>query len=128
LGLFWKFFKFSVVGFSGLFVDFGITFLLKEKLKIPKYVANGCGFVVAATSNYFLNRWWTFESHNPHVEKEFLSFFLISLIGLGINTLIIWILVSKFKWNFYLGKLAAIVVTTLWNFVANLLITFSGIL
>ncbi|HOI49912.1 MAG TPA: GtrA family protein [Prolixibacteraceae bacterium] len=128
MGLFWKFFKFSVVGFSGLFVDFGITFLLKEKLKIPKYVANGCGFVVAATSNYFLNRWWTFESHNPHVEKEFLSFFLISLIGLGINTLIIWILVSKFKWNFYLGKLAAIVVTTLWNFVANLLITFSGIL
>ena len=124
--LFWKFIKFSVVGFSGLLIDFGVTFLLKEKLKVQKYLANAAGFCIAATTNYLLNRWWTFQSHNPQVEREFTLFFLISLVGLGINTLILWILVSKFHVRFYTGKFFAIVVTTGWNFFANLLITFAG--
>lgn len=124
--LFWKFVKFSVVGFSGLLIDFGVTYLLKEKLKVQKYLANAAGFCIAATTNYLLNRWWTFQSHNPQVEKEFTLFFLISLVGLGINTLILWFLVSKFHMRFYAGKFFAIVVTTAWNFFANLLITFAA--
>ncbi len=120
-----KFIKFGVVGFTGLFVDFGLTWLGKEKLKIQKYVANAIGFSAAATSNYILNRIWTFKSHNPQIAKEFSSFILISLIGLGINTFVIWFLVSKTKMNFYIAKVIAIVVVTLWNFLANLLITFN---
>ena len=122
---FFKFIKFSLVGFSGLFVDFGITYLTKEKLNIPKYVANAIGFIMAATSNYFLNRVWTFKSNNPEVMVEFTEFFLISLIGLGLNTLLLWILVSKFKVNFYLAKVFAIILVTIWNFLANAFITFN---
>ena len=62
-----KFIKFGVVGFSGVFVDFGITYLCKEKIKINKYVSNAIGFICAATSNYILNRIWTFESENADV-------------------------------------------------------------
>ena len=47
-----KFFKFVIVGFSGLIVDFSITFLLKEKLKIHRYLSNSAGFTVAASTNY----------------------------------------------------------------------------
>lgn len=124
--LFYKFVKFCVVGFSGMAVDFGFTWLCKEKLRIQKYIANAIGFCIAATTNYFLNRIWTFESQNPEVLTEFSNFFIISIIGLGINSLVLWILVSKFKMNFYLAKLIAIIVTTLWNFVANLLYTFNN--
>jgi putative flippase GtrA len=51
-----KFIKFCLVGFSGIFVDFGITYFFKEVVKIQKYVANAIGFSLAATTNYFLNR------------------------------------------------------------------------
>ncbi len=123
--LFQKFIKFGVVGFSGLFVDFGITWFTKEKLKIPKYVANAIGFSSAATTNYFLNRIWTFESTNPEIIIEYGEFILISFIGLLINTFILYLLVSKLKMNFYIAKVFAIGLVTIWNFFANVIITFN---
>ena len=119
-----KFLKFGVVGFSGVFVDFGITYLFKEIMKINKYVSNAIGFVCAATSNYILNRIWTFQSENADVATEYGKFMLVSAIGLGINSLTLYILTDKLKWNFYLSKIFAIGMATLWNFFANLLFTF----
>ncbi len=124
-GLIRKFIKFGLVGFTGLFVDFGVTFLFKEKLKWQKYVANSIGFLSAATSNYFLNRMYTFHSVDPKVLVEYSQFMIISLIGLLINTLVLWLIVSKLKWNFYFSKLLAIGVVTIWNFGANAFITFA---
>ena len=121
-----KFIKFGVVGFSGVFIDFSITYLCKEKLRIQKFVANAIGFIVAATSNYYFNRIWTFKSTNPEVAVEFGNFLFISIIGLGINSVVLWVLNAKFKLNFYFAKLLAIVVTTFWNFIANYLYTFAA--
>jgi len=120
-----RFIKFGLVGFSGLFVDFGFTFLFKEKLKIQKYVSNAIGFILAASSNYFLNRVWTFQSENPEILIEYSEFLLISIVGLGVNTLILWMLVNYTRWNFYFAKLFAIGFVTLWNFFANNYITFA---
>ncbi len=120
-----KFLKFGLVGFTGLFVDYGFTWLCKEKLRLQKYLSNAIGFTLAASSNYFLNRIWTFQSTNPEVFLEYSEFILISLIGLILNTFILWQVVSRFKINFYLAKLFAIAVVTVWNFVANLLFTFA---
>lgn len=122
--LIFKLVKFCVVGFSGMFVDFGTTWLLKEKARINKYLANSTGFVLAASSNYVINRVWTFHSHNQQIATEYFSFIGISIIGLGINNLIIFILTEKLKLNFYLSKLFAIGVVTIWNFVMNYLVTF----
>jgi len=123
--LVYKFLKFGVVGASGVVVDFGYTYISKEIIKIQKYVANAIGFTLAATSNYFLNRWWTFHSHNPHIGVEYSKFLVISILGLGINSFVIWILVSKYNKNFYISKLFAIGVVTLWNFIFNMVFTFA---
>ena len=120
----WKFLKFCIVGFSGMIIDFGTTWLLKEKFKINKYIANSTGFILAASSNYLLNRLWTFHSYNPRIVTEYASFILISVIGLAINNLIIFLLNEKMKINFYLSKLFAIGVVTIWNFFMNYVITF----
>ena len=120
-----KFIKFAVVGCSGMIVDFGLTYLCKEKLRFNKYVSNTIGFICAATSNYFLNRIWTFQSTNDGVALEYGKFMVFSAIGLGINSLVLYLLTDKLKWNFYISKLFAIGAATLWNFFSNLLFTFA---
>ena len=124
-GVLLKFIKFGVVGISGLIIDFVVTYLCKEKLKIHKLLSNAIGFCIAATNNYVLNRIWTFQSVNDKIGVEFAEFFGVSIIGLGINTLVLWILNEKFKFNFYFSKLCAIGTATLWNFVANYCFTFA---
>jgi putative flippase GtrA len=120
-----KILKFGLVGFSGMLIDFSLTWLLKEKVRINKYIANSAGFIAAASSNYYWNRIWTFGSHSKEVANEYMSFVLISLIGLGINNFVIYLLTRKLKLNFYLSKLIAIMVVTVWNFTMNLLFTFA---
>ena len=122
LGL--KFLKFCTVGFSGLAIDFGITYLAKEKLKFNKYVANSLGFSIASTSNYFLNKVWTFQDTNPDAITHFSKYIFIALIGLLLNNLIIYLLVNKKEVTFYWAKLIAIGIVVFWNFIANYNFTF----
>ena len=123
----YKFLKFCVVGVTGTIIDFGLTWICKEKLKIPKFVANAIGFVVAATSNYILNRVWTWGSTNEQVGVEYVKFFGVSLIGLGLNTLILYLLHEKMKLNFWFSKVVATGVVMVWNFLANHYFTFAGV-
>ncbi len=119
-----KLFKFIIVGFSGLIIDFSITFLCKEKVLLNKYISNSIGFTIAASSNYFFNRIWTFNSNNSEVLIEFSSFLLVSIIGLLINNSTLYLIHTKMKINFYLAKFGAIFITTFWNFFANYFFTF----
>lgn len=122
--LFFKFFKFGIVGVSGVVVDFGVTWLLKELLRLNKYLANSSGFACAVVSNYFLNRWWTFHSADPNVGAQFVKFSIVALVGLGMNNAIIFLLTERKGVKFYQAKLIATGVVMLWNFGANLLFTF----
>jgi putative flippase GtrA len=119
-----KLLKFGIVGCSGMIIDFGTTYLCKEILKINKFISNGIGFILAATSNYFLNRNWTFNSQTEDIGTQYVQFMIVSAIGLGINSIVLYLLNEKLKWNFYFSKLIAIAITTIWNFFANLLFTF----
>lgn len=137
--LLYKFVKFGVVGASGMVVDFAVLFLLRDVVGLHDLVANTISFTAAASSNYFLNRIWTFRSHDEKVVAEYAKFLLVSTVGLIINNGVL--LLSHVLWteayesgsvalfgvdvdDFYLFKLLAIAVTTLWNFFGNLLFTF----
>ncbi|MBP6231260.1 MAG: GtrA family protein [Paludibacteraceae bacterium] len=119
-----QFIKFCVVGGTGVIVDFGLTFLFKEKLKINKYIANSFGFIAAASSNFLLNRIWTFENTDPNISNQYLLFFFFSLIGLSINNAVIYLVLKYKNINFYLVKICAIGVVTIWNFFMNFFFTF----
>lgn len=72
-----QFLKFCIVGGSGVFVDFGITYLCKEWLRLNKYVANSLGFLCASTTNYILNRIWTFHNENPDITDSTSAFWAL---------------------------------------------------
>lgn len=118
--------KFAAVGLLGMGIDFSITWLLKEKLKVNKFLANGIGFSAAVLNNYVLNRIWTFTSKNPQILVEFLYFLGISCIGLSLNTLFLYLFHQRLGLNFYFSKLLAIGMVFIWNFSANLLFTFNS--
>lgn len=120
-----KFLKFGLVGFTGLIIDFGVTFLVKERLRWNKYVANSLGFILASINNYILNRLWTFHSHDPEIGWQFSKFLLVGVAGLIINNLIVYLLTEKARLNFYVSKFIAIVVVFIWNFLLNYLYTFT---
>ncbi|WP_018479574.1 GtrA family protein [Pontibacter roseus] len=120
-----KFLKFGLVGFSGLVLDFGVTFVAKERLRWNKYIANSLGFIVASVNNYILNRLWTFHSADPDIGWQFSKFLGVALAGLLLNNLIVYLLTEKAKLNFYLAKFIAIVVVFVWNFLLNYLYTFT---
>ena len=121
-----KFVKFGIVGVSGVVVDFGITALLRDGMGLNQYIANSTGFACAVVSNYILNRAWTFRSKNPGIAAEFGKFALVALFGLTLNNGIIYLLNERYKVNFYLAKLVATAVVTVWNFWANYTFTFIG--
>lgn len=121
-----QFIKFCVVGGSGVVVDFSITYALKEWLKLNKYIANSVGFICAATSNYVLNRIWTFQSNDPQIARQYLIFIGIASIGLIINNATIYILNDKLHLNFYFSKLLAIGAVTMWNFLMNYFFNFAA--
>lgn len=125
-----KFIKFGVVGASGMVVHGGVLYLLKELAGINPFVANTIGFITAATTNYFLNRIWTFRSKEKQVGVEYLKFILVSVVGLGVNNGTMWLLGKLLPtwfddWHFYLIWVVAVGVTTLWNFFGNMLFTFA---
>lgn len=129
-----KFIKFAVVGASGAVIAFGLTALCKGIFGIPELLSNAIGFTVAATSNYFLNRVWTWRSTSKEVGIEYAKFFFVSLVGLGLNSLIVFLLkdisiVPRFvetniDWDFWVAKIIATGIVMVWNFLANNLFTF----
>ncbi|PPL04677.1 GtrA family protein [Parapedobacter indicus] len=123
---FTKFLRFGLVGLSGVVVDFGITWLCKEKFKFHKYVANSLGFCTATVTNYLLNKYWTFHATGQDMFFEFSKFVGFALVGLLINNLVLFLLHGKMKLNFYLSKLIAIAIVSIWNFLGNYLYTFSA--
>ena len=129
-----KFLKFGIVGASGMVVDFGVLYLMRNVLGLPDLWANTISFTAAATSNYFLNRVWTWRSTSRNVGVEYAKFFFVSLIGLGLNSLIVFLLkdtsiVPRFvdttlDWDFWVAKIIATAIVMVWNFLANNFFTF----
>lgn len=120
-----KIIRFGLVGASGMVLDYAVTFLSKEFFLFDKYIANFFGFAVAATSNYFLNRLFVFNDQARSHRRQYTGFIGIALIGLALNSGIIWLLTDKlFALNFYMAKGIAIGIVFIWNFALNNWVNF----
>ena len=122
--LFQKMLKFGIVGLSGMCIDFSITWVCKEKLKLNKYIANTIGFTVAVVSNFSLNYVWTFKGVHSSIPSSFALFVLFAIIGLILNNLFVYLFHGLGSLNFYLSKVLAIAGVFIWNFSSNYFFNF----
>lgn len=138
-----RFAKFAVVGAAGSVTDFTVLNVLVQLFGFMPVVANIFSFAAAVMQNFALNRRWTFpESKERQAGRQLMQFALISIIGLGINTVILatvdhllidfWTqLVGHehlgFTISYNFAKLFAIGVVLFWNFAGNRLWTYRGL-
>lgn len=121
------FFKFSVSGLCGVLTNFLLTFLLKEKLFLNKYISNSSALTIALFINFILNRNWTYQVNLEPVFSQFLKFLLVVTVSVLINHVIVYVSHKNFKFNFYFSKLIAVALVFLWNFVMHSVYTFKSI-
>ncbi|WP_028263998.1 GtrA family protein [Atopobium fossor] len=121
--------KFGIVGVVATFVDFGIMIALHEWLGINPIFASAISFTFAAIFNYLASMRYVFI-HREDLSKtrEFIIFFVLSVVGLILNSLIMWagefvftaVGVNYANGPYYVGvKVVATGLVMVWNFVSR---------
>lgn len=125
-----QFIKFGLVGVSNTAVDWITFFVLTNFLMTAKSAeptAKAIAFVVAVLNSYLWNTIWTFRKEYKSSTKSndssgkiiFVKFFVVSLIGWGIN----YLSFKYTRFNLNQGQLVSLIAAsgsaTLWNFFAN---------
>ncbi len=86
--------KFGLVGATCFVIDFAITLGLKA-LGVHYLIAAFWGFVISVTANYLLSFRFVFERKEElNRRTEFIIFVALSVVGLGINELIMYLCVD----------------------------------
>lgn len=128
-----RFVKFGLVGTLGTIVDFGVLNLLILVAGTAKFWANSCSFALAALSNFFWNRVWTFpESRERPLGRQLAQFLAVSVGGYGINQALFlsldrWVFGGWGTLGYNVAKAVAIVVVLFWNYGANRVWTYRGL-
>jgi putative flippase GtrA len=114
--------KFCAVGAVGYGVNLAVYAVLIHA-GLHYLLAATCSFLVAVTSNYILNRVWTFRDRRAGIAAQGMRFFTVSLASLAANLLVLHLLVT-FGAGKLVGQAIAIVLVTPLNFVGNKLWSF----
>ncbi|MEH1779217.1 MAG: glycosyltransferase [Nostoc sp.] len=123
-----RFLRFGLVGFSGVFVDMAILYLLSDPTTLawPLTRSKIIAGEIAILNNFFWNDAWTFADVSARQQewhqrlKRFLKFNAICLAGLVLNVLILNLVFNFLIHNRYIANFIAIAVATIWNFWINL--------
>ena len=125
LGPIARFFRFGLVGFSGVFVDLGIFYVLRSQ-DVGLTSSAAISGELAIINNFLWNDFWTFSdisSHQPGKRqrlKRLMKFNIVCLLGLVLNVSIVNFFFNILGINEYIAKLLAIAAVTVWNFWLNL--------
>lgn len=119
-----QFIKFGLVGLSSTAIDWSIFYLLNLTFGVYYLYAKVFSFAIAVINSFIWNRRWTFRSQDPNQMRQFSKFLTIALIGLGLNTLIMYIVVTVLNQQPIAGLVAASAIVVFWDFLANKFYTF----
>ena len=119
--LFIQLIKFGLVGGIAFLIDYGIMVFLTEVFKIPSLISAAISFTVSVIFNYIASVKWVFDvdKEKNSKTKELVVFILLSIVGLGINELIMWIMDKEFGIYYMISKIVATIVVMCYNFITR---------
>jgi dolichol-phosphate mannosyltransferase len=121
-----RFISYGLIGFSGVFVDMAVFYLLRTSLNLPVGRSTILSAEVAVINNFLWNDIWTFGDFSrtqPGRRQRlirFLKFNVICLMGIILQALLVSFMYDFLGLNEFVAKLIAIAMVTLWNFWINL--------
>lgn len=120
--------RFFTVGASGLVVNYAASFLLSSIIPNIWYIhATLFGIILSITSNFVLNKIWTFEDRNfspRHLFKQYVLFIALCTLGAIIQLSLVYVFVEYSHIEYAISLLLAVCIASLSNFLLNKKITF----
>lgn len=115
-----QFLKFGVVGVIAFAIDYGVLMLLNVGFGVNSVVAAGISFTVSVVFNYLASMRFVF-THREDLSRtrEFVIFVVLSVVGLGINEVIMWLglqTIGGSPFAVTAAKVVATAVVMVWNF------------
>ena len=118
--LFSQIIKLGFVGGTAFVIDAGLLFLLTEFCGIHYLISGMISFTASVIYNYILSVKWVFDAKkDANKTQEFIVFIVLSVIGLGINQLFMWLFVDMMHIYYMLSKIIATVIVMVYNFITR---------
>ncbi len=114
-------FKFGLVGASGFAINLVVYKLL---LGYGAHQAAAVSFIVAAASNYWWNRHWTFSGQKGSFALQGMRFYAVSAAAFVVNQIWLVVFLDWLGWGKVIAQAVAIVLVTPLNFLGNKLWSF----
>ncbi len=112
--------KFGFVGFLCFFIDWGIMVFLTEVFGINPLISSTISLTVSVTVNYILSVTFVFETDkNANKGSQFVIFVLLSIVGLGVNELCMWLGTDLLGIHYMITKVGATAVVMVYNFITR---------
>lgn len=88
--------KFGVVGGIAFLIDYIILYICTDFLGVYYLISSLISFSISTIFNYYASVNWVFDvDENKSNTRKFTLFIIFSVIGLGINQLIMWLGVDQ---------------------------------
>ncbi|MDM8270341.1 GtrA family protein [Thermophilibacter provencensis] len=116
-GLLAQFAKFGVVGALAAVIDFGLLIALTELAHLDPVLSAAVSFTVSVIFNYAASMRFVFTRREDLGRGAELTLFVaLSVVGLAINELLMWVGATVLGFHYVLVKVGATAVVMLWNF------------
>ena len=115
-----QFMKFGIVGVIAFVIDYGFMVLLTEVFGVPYLISTTVSFIISVIFNYFASMRFVFKRKDDMSRRrEFIIFVVLSVIGLVINDVFMWLMVDFLFIDYRISKIVVTIIVAAWNFVTR---------